>query len=130
MKRAPETSRGSHRSTPGGKGGACHSAMQIVVGVAMTTGELRTAKLENGFHLRGGDTLRQKMPGNPQVYNAPVRRTETLGNPPSVQTIAVDRDGLCGRRRGQTAQPARMRCIFWKTGWAPEIHGRLHPGIP
>src|SRR5262249_9378262 len=113
-----ETNRRSHSSPSGGKRSASHRAAQGGLGVAMTARELRTAELENGLPLRGRPALRQQMPGDPQVHNAPVGRGEALRNTPSVQTVLVDGSGLvggdsrCGNRACRwDAGLARMRVL-------------------
>ena len=105
--------------------------MQIVLGVAMAAGKLRTAKLENGLHLRGRDALRQQMPGDPEVHNAPVGRRKSLRNPPSLQAALVDRSGLIegDRRCGMGVYRWNARLTGMRTiGREPNGHGGLDQG--
>ena len=119
----------------GGKSSASHCAMQIVLGVAMAAGKLRTAQLENGLHRRDRDALRQQMPGDPEVHNAPVGRRKSLRNPPSLHAALVDRSGLIegDRRCGMgvprwNARLAGMRTIGREPKGPPSLHGGLDQG--
>src|SRR5215475_4330861 len=94
-----EGRRRSHRAPCGGKSSACQGATQVVVGVAMAAGKLRTAELEDGSDLSHGKATTKKMSGHPQVDNAPVGRAETLGDPPAAQAIPIRGDGICSGDR-------------------------------
>src|SRR5262245_5253574 len=114
-----ETNRGSHSSPSGGKSSASHRAAQVVLGIAMAAGKLRTTELENGLHLSGRPALRQQMLGDPQVHNAPVGRRKALRNTPSVQTVLVDGSGLGG---------GNSRCGMGAIGDEPKGPPPLHGG--
>ena len=127
--------RDGHRAPSGGKSSASHSATQIVLGVAMAAGKLRTAQLENGLYLRSRHALRQQMPGDPEVHNAPVGWRKSLPSRPSLHTVLVDRSGLiegdrwCGMGVYRwNARLAGMRTIGREPKGPPALHGGLNQG--
>jgi len=76
----------SHSAPFGGKrkSSASEGAAQVVVGIAVLAGKLRTAEPDSGFHLSRRQALRQQVPGDPEINNAPIGRRKTLGDAPSV----------------------------------------------
>jgi hypothetical protein len=46
---------------------------QVVIGIPVAAGKLRTAEPEDGLDVRSGFALRQQIPGDPQIHDAPVR---------------------------------------------------------
>lgn len=124
-----EGRRRSHRAPCGRKSGSCQGAAQVVVGVAMTTRKLGTAELEDGCYLGGGKAALEKMPGHPQVDDAPVGRAEALGNTPSAQTIPVSSGGVCGGERGLSCRPGRIGGIQRRAVWSYQVAGRLQQSV-
>ena len=87
---------GTHRAPQAGKNGTGYGATQVVVGVGVAAGKLWAGEAENLLHLNGSHCLRQQVPGDPQVHDAPVGLRETLVDLPSLDATAIDPDG--GRR--------------------------------
>ena len=75
---------GPHSAPEGGKSSTCYRAPQVVAGVGVVAGKVWAGELENGSDLVCGCTLRQQLPGDPEIHDAPVRLREALGNPPSL----------------------------------------------
>lgn len=100
------TCRGAHRRRGRGAGkSAGQRAPQVVLGIAVTAGKLRTGELQNGAHLRGGCALGEQFPRHPKIYNTPVRLRKALGNAPAPHPVLVDLYGFGwangdGSRRG------------------------------
>ena len=86
----------AHSAPWGGKGGACHGASQVVLGVAMAAGKMRTGEAQDGLDLKRGPALREQVSGDPEIYDAPIRLRKAFANVPSLHTALIDRDGLCG----------------------------------
>ena len=121
--------RRSHRGPSGGKSRACQGATQVVRGVAVTAGKLGAAELEDGCYLSHGKAASEKMPGHPQVDDAPVGRAETLGNPPAAHTIPVSGGGVCGGWRGLSCRPGRIVWIHRQAGGSHQAAGRLQQSV-
>ena len=79
-----------------GKSCARDGAPQVVIGIAVTAGKMRTGEPEDGLDLPSGFALREQIPGDPQIYDAPVRLRKAFENMPSLQATPVDRGGLVG----------------------------------
>ena len=59
-----EGRRRSHRAACGGNRRACQGATQVVVGVGMTAGKLRTAELEDECYLGYWKAATEEMTGH------------------------------------------------------------------
>ena len=88
--------RGAHSAPWGGKSCARNGAPQVVVRIAMTAGKMRAGEPEDSLDVRRGLALREQVPGDPQIHDAPVRLRKALENMPSLQTTLIDRGGLFG----------------------------------
>ena len=89
--------RGAHSAPPwGGKSCARDGAPQVVIGITVAAGKMRTGEPEDRLNVRSGLALREQVPGNPQIHDAPVGLRKALQNMPSVHATAVDRGGLLG----------------------------------
>ena len=89
-------------SAPGeGKSGVCDGAPQVVIGIAMPARKMRAGEPEDGFDVRGELALREQVPGDPQIHDAPVRLRKAFENVPTLHTVPVDRGRLfrAGRAR-------------------------------
>ena len=63
-----------HTARPwGGKSCARDGASQVVIGIAVAAGKMRTGEPEDGLDLSSGLALREQVPGDPQIHDAPVR---------------------------------------------------------
>jgi hypothetical protein len=49
----------AHSAPWGGKRGACDGASQVVVGIAMAAGKMRTSEAQDGLDLNSGPALRE-----------------------------------------------------------------------
>ena len=83
----------------GRKSGACQSATQIVLRIAMLAGEMRTSEAENGFHLGGGNVHGQQFSREPQIDDAPVRLSKALANMPMLHPALIDAGSCLDRDR-------------------------------
>ena len=63
----------TQRAPGGGKSSACQGAAQVIIGVAVAAGKMWAGEPENILDGGGRDSLRQQMPGDPEIDNAPVR---------------------------------------------------------
>ena len=104
-----------HSAPWGGKRCARDGASQVVIGIAVAAGKMRAGEAKDGLDLNSGPALREQVPGNPKIYDAPVRLRKAFANMPSLHTTLVDRGGLggagwariCGGPViGQAARPA------------------------
>ena len=132
---------GRHSAPWGGKSSAGQSTAQVVVGVPVTAGKLRTPEAENRFDFGGGPALGEQLTGDPQIHDAPIRRNIAFHNPPSLHPALVDFQSLYsgyGYRHHSLPPDA---CWRWKwrggsqqcAGVAREAgHGvhHSHPGSP
>jgi hypothetical protein len=84
----------SHSGPWGGKRCACNGASQVVIGITVATGKMRTGEAQDGLNLNSGLALREQVSGDPKVYDAPIRLRKAFLNMPSLHTAPVDRDGL------------------------------------
>ena len=130
---------GTHRAPQAGEGGTGDGAAQVVVGVGVAAGKLWAGEAENLFHPSGSHSLRQQVPGDPQIHDAPVGLRETFGDVPSLEATAIDRSGCQrsdagwgsirrdragagswdpGRRRQALADCSRVSACGAKPGWA------------
>ena len=75
----------------GGKRCAGDGASQVVIGIAVAAGKMRAGEAEDGLDLNGGLALREQVPGDPQIDDAPVRLRKAFANMPSLHTTPVDR---------------------------------------
>src|SRR5258708_31070384 len=87
---------GAHSAPWGGKSCACDGALQVVIRITVAAGEMRAGEPEDGLDLRGGPTLREQIPGDPQIHDAPVRLRKAVENMPALHATPVDGGGLLG----------------------------------
>ena len=80
----------------GWKSCACDGAPQVVIGISVAAGKMRAGEPEDGLDLRGGSALREQIPGDPQIHDAPVRLRKAFENLPSLHTTPIDRGGFFG----------------------------------
>ena len=87
----------AHSAPPwGGKSCARDGAPQVVIGITVAAGKMRTGEPEDGLDLSSGLALREQIPGDPQIHDAPVRLRKAFQNMPSLHTTLVDHGGLFG----------------------------------
>src|ERR1041385_3244777 len=84
----------THRAPWGGKSCTCESAAQIIFGIIMAAGKLRTGEGQNVRHLNRRHALREQVTSDPKIHDAPVGRGEALHDMPSPETIVVEIHGL------------------------------------
>jgi len=85
-----------HSAPGGGKRCACDCTSQVVIRITVAAGKMRTGELKDGLDLNSGVALQEQVPGDPKIYDAPVRLRKAFPNMPSLQTSLVDRGGLLG----------------------------------
>ena len=78
----------------GGKSCACDGASQVVIGMSVAAGKMRTGEAKDGLNLNRGPSLREQVSGDPKIHDAPIRLWEALANLPSLHTGLVDRHVL------------------------------------
>ena len=88
--RAPRRKSGARQLV----GGSCESAPQVVLGGRVAARKLWAGQTENGLHTRRSRTPQQKLFGDPEVCDAPIRIGEALRNPQTVQPRLIDGGGL------------------------------------
>ena len=86
----------AHSSPWGGKRCACDGASQVVIGITVAAGKMRTGEAEDGLNLNSGHALREQVSGDPKIYDAPIRLRKTFPNMPSLHTSLIDRGGFWG----------------------------------
>ena len=86
----------SHSAPWRGKRCACDGASQVLIGITVAAGKLRTGEAQDGLNLNSGLALREQVSGDPKIYDAPIRLRKALPNMPSLHTAPVERDGLRG----------------------------------
>ena len=84
---------GTHRAPQAGKSGAGNGAAQVAVGVGVAAGKLWAGEAENLLHPSGRHSLRQQVPGDPPIHDAPVGLRKTFVDVPSLDATAIDREG-------------------------------------
>ena len=84
---------GAPRRGKGGKSARQRTA-QVIVGVTVTSRELRTPQPQNGSDACRRHTLCEQFASHPQIHDAPVRLCETSRNLPSPHPGLVDLPGL------------------------------------
>jgi len=100
----------------------------------VAAGKVWAGELENGSDLVWGCTLRQQLPGDPAIHDAPVRLGKAFRNPPSLHPGLIDLGGLGGGDRwrdpilqspGAAARLAGTRPL--RQGW--QLDRRLQQSI-
>lgn len=86
----------AHSGRWGGKSCAGEGAPQVAVRIAVAAGKKRAGEPEDGLDVRSGFALREQMPGDPQIHDAPVRLWKAFENMPALHTTLVNRGGLLG----------------------------------
>ncbi len=86
----------AHSAPWGWKSCASDGPPQVAIRITVAAGKMRAGEPEDGLDLRGGLALREQAPGDPKIYDAPVRLRKALQNMPSLHTTLVDRGGLFG----------------------------------
>ena len=84
----------AHSAPWSGKSCASDGAPQVAIRIPVAAGKMRAAEPEDSLDLRRGFALREQIPGDPQIDDAPVGLRKALQNMPSLHTTSVDRDGL------------------------------------
>src|ERR1043166_6806155 len=85
----------TRRRVRGKRTGVCHGTAQVFIGVGVAPRKMRTCQPKNILDLLCEHTLRQQLPGDPQIDDAPVGWSESLSDGPSARPPLVDLHGLC-----------------------------------
>jgi hypothetical protein len=91
----------AHSGPWGGKSCASNGAPQVVIGITVAAGKIWAGEPEDGVDLRSGFALREQIPGDPEIHDAPVRLRKAFENMPSLQATPIDRGGLFRRWLGR-----------------------------
>ena len=108
---------GTHRGARGGGNRTGDCPAQVVAGIAVAAGKLWAGEPENFLDLGGSPSLRQQVPGDPQIHNAPVGLRIAFADAPSLDTTPID---LRGCRGGDAEWGRILRCRvgagydFWR----------------
>lgn len=86
----------AHSALWSGKSCAGDSAPQVAIRVPVAAGKMRAGEPKDSFDLRRELALREQVPGDPQIHDAPVGLRKARKNMPSFHTTSVDRDGFFG----------------------------------
>ncbi len=86
----------AHSAPWGGKRCVRDGASQIVIGITVSAGKIRTGEAKDGLNLNSGLALREQVSGDPKIHDAPIRLRKAFLNMPSLHTAPVDRDRLRG----------------------------------
>jgi hypothetical protein len=63
----------AHSAPWGWKSCASDGPPQVAIRITVAAGKMRAGEPEDGLDLRGGLALREQAPGDPKIYDAPVR---------------------------------------------------------
>ena len=85
-----------HSTSWGGKRCACDGTSQVVIRFTVAAGKMRTGEAKDGLDLNSGVPLHEQVPGDPKIYDAPVRLRKAFPNMPSLHTTLIDRSRLLG----------------------------------
>jgi hypothetical protein len=84
----------AHSAPWGWKSCASDGPPEVAIRIAVAARKMRAGEPEDGLDLRSGFALREQVPGDPQIHDAPIRLRKALKNMPSLHTTPVDRGGL------------------------------------
>jgi hypothetical protein len=117
----------------------CNRAAQVVIRVSVAARKMRAGQPENVLNMFCQHTLRQQLPGDPQINDAPVGLSKSFADAPSLRPALVNLLGL-GRIhaewgslgswggavgvKGDSAATAPLG-----TCWPWHDHGRLQQGL-
>ena len=121
----------AHSAPWGWKSCACDGALQVAIRIPVAAGKMRAGEPEDSLNLRRRLALREQVPGDPQIHDAPVRLRKALENMPSLHTTSVDRNGLfgadgarlCGGRVNTEVRGRRPQ--WWRSRLPDELQQRL-----
>jgi hypothetical protein len=74
-----------HSAPGGGKRCACDGASQVVIRITVAARKMRAGKAKDGLDLNSGVALQEQAPGDPKIYDAPIRLRKTFPNMPRIQ---------------------------------------------
>jgi len=101
----------------------------------VAAGKVWAGELENGLDPLCGCTLRQQLPGDPEIHDAPVRLWEAFRNTPSLHPALIDLGGLgggdqwrdhilqspgAGARRAGASPLCQQPCWCWQLDRRPQ----------
>ena len=70
-------------------------APQVVIGISVAAGKMRTGEPEDVLDLPSGFALREQIPGDPQVHDAPVRLRKAFERMFQASSSSISR--ICSR---------------------------------
>lgn len=115
---------GTHRGPKGGRNRTGDRPAQVVVGISVAAGKLRAGEPENFLDLGGSPSLRQQVPGAPQIHNAPVGLRIAFADAPSLDTTPIDLRGC----RGGDAEWGRILILRCRVGAGRHVWRRRRQG--
>jgi hypothetical protein len=118
----------------------CNRAAQVVIRVSVAAREMWASQPENVLDMFCQHTLRQQLPGDPQINDAPIGLSKSFTDAPSLHPALVNLLGLCGihaewgslgSRCGAFGQVARDSTVTPPlcTCWPWHDHDRLQQGL-
>jgi len=110
----------THRAPRVRESRAGDGAAQVVVGVAVAAGKLWAGEPENLVDLRGSPSLRQQVPGDPPIDDAPVGLRKALADAPAFHTTLID---VAGYRHGDRGRVLGCRGGAGSLGWMRRRQG-------
>ena len=84
---------GTHRARRERESRAGDGAAQVVIGITVAAGKVRTGETEDFHYLGGSPTLPQQVPRDPAIDDAPVRLRKALTDTPSLHTSLIELGG-------------------------------------
>lgn len=93
--------------------GSCERAMQVILGIGVTTGKARTAPTQQLRDGRYGCSLSQQLFSDPLVGNTPIGVRKSLWNPQPLQPGLID---VAGSRGGTGCHPFAGKRTWQRSG--------------
>ena len=93
--------------------GTCNRAAQVIIRGSVAARKMWACQPEDVLHMLCKHTLRQQLPGDPQINDAPVGLKKSLGDAPSLHPVLVNLLGLCCIQAAWDSPGRRGATVEW-----------------